>query len=1557
MNVLISLLSILAIVNARQIEVYIKTPSGDNAWEDQATYCATSTGAVEKVGDACKVLMDADNQLSSDFDFISASSVKQPTQISVGTDGIVNPVCTGGINDINKRCLVYEVNLTDTNDYSGCSVVASGLGVPTKATIATEATALNGKLCRFMPRNNQYIGNVEYHVKFTKQNPHASEVKFVTVKIDAVFTPSISALYGTDGDTNHLDRVVTKQHDALVWMDGAQRVLNIGTDECTATDGIDNPAIHKSGLDRTGACDDNVSGQNGAGETVDVPCSEEERSDGQGTCHTSGVLSYLVAMNQVGSGAGAVITYPKIDSKDYDNIKAAYGVGIQMRVKGHFFDKRYKVIDQSGVETLEDNIGEFEVSTQGIEIDAKYGRYGGARQPHKTTFNLKKKNYDDYPTGACSKQAINTADPPVLTDDSQLLGACTSEPNGNDYAVYYMDHEHLLVYEHIKHVQPSYLRDATCGGVSCAHALILKGFKDGSDEYQVQVKLPVNVGADTADNVVGNIPKSDWDIYIPKLKVTAKDVAGLVTDSGNKDIRPKYGLPVQDTESDPQHPDGIPLSYLFNVELEEEKEANTYTVDSYDDGYELFTKLSIRTSGGRTMIEEHYLNTSESTILCSSNRVADVKNAYGQGKVYNLGRSTQIVEQAINYFNKCRLKVLAIDTINDNLKFLDQTLISWNSAHDPRCCQADDKVESLIGSKCDAGVAALCQNRDPHNRALSTNALAKLTLIDNRKVMIGTTELSLLRRQEISEDHGVVVSGSNIHIALSKQNGDESSTGVLEFEIWGTQSMAGYTSSATPCKEVGNGCDEIHGCIAGFNGLTSTSADDEDTEKCNEKTVATPEKDNEYTLHTIRSSSQCNGRLDIQLRQKSPAITTQSLLMDGNDDGILRPVYDVRLPCSRVTARTSDDLTIKFDFDAEYDLALDQYTFKVGGNSDMGAAADQNGDNLPGVWTKTYDEATSGFTKTIVATPYVGECGSYFDSTNAITVATETGCGSDFARDACGDFCVSQKTEDAGSCAKLQIGAGADDDKLEKSFYLALVYERTFKYNVPRSHDLDGTIGPTQTTETTWFCQDQQFSVSVERNKQASVRVTTPLQIIVERKAQIQEIEWTSTGCTGTNVFKLRVRVHVQEQNVQGDNILDDFKEIPADDKFKVTPVSSTDGLVAAIVARNAGSSDPSYVDLESACIQISQADCSLAAPSPFKDLTQTSTEFLVTGSDANLGTSATQIAITSNVVVSTNFVACPLGDEIEETGELEARLSFDSTTGGADTCLTAPADRTSTAEDVNGNDIKNCGAALVTSDGYARLHTYVKDSNGLQYEHGANQTTAGNFQIDTATFSLKRYEPGFGVDELGPQVGDSVDLCTMNDVGLATAPTNPAPVVPGSDEALVMKTGDAFACGFNFQQFGVANALNDVFEVSVDVNMKSSAGRRRLLRKTIRLKAGELHSSVGFRVVSDITTVTDEEAASSLPAAQDATNATEVDEEEEEEEDDHTHEDLEDAHSMLVVWVIVGAVVVAVILFILCRNAKAQAGDNVVDLGKRAVGMDGYKKVDTVERFENLRY
>ena len=107
---------------------------------------------------------------------------------------------------------------------------------------------------------------------------------------------------------------------------------------------------------------------------------------------------------------------------------------------------------------------------------------------------------------------------------------------------------------------------------------------------------------------------------------------------------------------------------------------------------------------------------------------------------------------------------------------------------------------------------------------------------------------------------------------------------------------------------------------------------------------------------------------------------------------------------------------------------------------------------------------------------------------------------------------------DASGCAYTKL-TGAST--LSTTFSLAMLYTRTFGYSVTRDHQLDPSVDSTSFSHTpTYFCRDQSFTISVNAEKTASVSLTTPVQIMMERMAQINEVGWLegdgSNGCAGS---------------------------------------------------------------------------------------------------------------------------------------------------------------------------------------------------------------------------------------------------------------------------------------------------------------------------------------------------------------------------------------------------------------------------------------------------------
>lgn len=1594
-------------------------------------------------------------------------------------------IATAGDNEAKKAACEIQNAYTWTGQqkaYSECEIEIRGLGSSADGSnkhggsrltlrnlvddnipgqgFQSNTALLEGNTCKFMPLHNRYLGKVDIIVKFTLENPAQDESKFVYVKVGVNFVPHTQDSFGADGK----DNPVQTQHDAFVLMD-TSNVNNKKDDLCQAKDGIDYPGMQRlNNVDLTGEkCQTNdMTGPhdlcstktNLLVEDPDYPKVLNTRSTGDG-CVTTGSTAHLYT-EATGGGSGNTCASnndcPSIDevcnnnkctqtfaslsnslSPSYKQIQAADGTAVKVRVMGHFIDRRYKVIDQSGVEALLDNIGDFQITTQALNIKADYLRIGTTRQTYASNnVPLKKLNYDDYADTCKGNIATNQAVDFDINDNNLIPEGCSGTfDKANDYAQYYLDHDHVIAYEHIKHLQESYMKQVgSCSG-ACKNALVLKGFTD-----QVRVKIPLDP--------LRAFPKAPWNIYIPKMDISSHGPASVVKLT-SEFSNPNYGLPVLDTQYEPQYSDGYPLSYFFklNGALSDCSVAsNCDIVDSYDDKYEAFNRLTIKSSVNTDPdfnIEEYYrsihVDAADPDAIgtkdkCSSNRAKLLQpGAFADGTVKDIGLlyvdangvpSGYLITMMQEYMDNCRLK------INEHTYF-DQILMSWNNDKtscadcDARMCQADHLTEQVDASipYCNNAdgtpvydASSVVRQQTIHMQGDKCINCVKMTIIDRRKVLIGSTELSLLRRQEVFAGQGVQVSGSNIVFLLGKVNGEEEldGKGVLEFDIWGTDAMQGYKHDATQCATADltvdtTGdfrCEEVHGCAlsgACSDGSSTTkteceaaaevwtnygvfgdAVDGDSADICAEKKVKTPKKDNEYTMHTIRSTTQCNGKLDIQLRLRREGDDdcagnvncghrdwdVANLLLSDSTAGFLRPTYDVRFPCSRISQQTSDSIHLKYKFGLSYNLQTDEFTATAEGVSSLDGAVEFD----TGVWSNELSaDQTSGFTKEISFKAHLGTCDTTLNSLESVTAQ----CSDGFSEDTVGKSTLTVTQADCTPGLGIQFDSifdTIDTDKvlsLDEEITVALIYERKFKYVVDRHHRLDTLVDDTSYTDTQYFCEDQKFKVSLNPTKTASVSVITPVQLVMERQAQITGITWeTCNADQGT--YKMKIDVQLKEQGthatnnaVDADGEYTDWKNLPTGFTDGVSITSMSDDFT---VSADGGGNDPSTITLQSLCYTVTANDCNGQSSSKWLEYSQTSTSLLISAKDDNLvGASGT--TITSEVQITSDYSACPVDiDDVQEAGEFAVALSFSvEDDSGVNSCLSASGE---TAVDIDGNPITNCAAALVTETGVASIHTYSVPSGqsvldagaNTEYIQGALQGAAGPMEVSTASVVLKRFEKGFGGDGKGDQIGDDIILCTKADDAdlAAVSAALPAIVVGGSTFDLQTSVGDnKFECKFKFEAIGQADQLNDVWEVEVTTVMKDTARRLRATKR-LNLKATDpLSGSVGFSILSDTTVVSENEASSSAHSSQQQVVPHAELAEEVSKEAQPVHNEQDDHTVLIVLGVsLLGLVVLYFVWQVMdcgmnCRNTKQYervSGDEQKD------GGNGFQP-----RFTNLRY
>jgi len=1337
--------------------------------------------------------------------------------------------------------------------------------------VSTTNVVAGDKECTFRPLNNGYLGKVAYIVKFTRSNPNdAATNQNVWVKVSVRFEPA----KGQFGSAI-VDPAMTSSLGSLYLATGNTKLP--GSNEgvhCTAKDGFE-----ESGL---------VHATNALkGNSVN---NQKVKSDG--TCEkSSGTLPYFYK-----TGQDTLIRKTSFSPADVDSYS---GVAVKTRFLAHFKDKRYKIADQSGVETLQDNIGDFTITAKGFKISSNYINVKGSthRDDEPTTgLNLKRLDVDRY-DGSTDK-----------------------------FAQYRFDHEHVLRYLHIKHVQETYL-NTSCS--DCTSGFELKGFSDAID-------ATFNMGTDA-----GVFPKADWDIYVLKIRVRARN--GGVSTLDSNTLAPTYGLPVLPTEDSPQHPDGIPLSYLYEMYLEPGDKARTDrydTVDSYDDGYELFTRLNIKATA--TVEERYRPSTTSHSLKCSSNRLNDGAdenaNKYGKGLVRDVGNSEQILERAQKYFDDCRIHITGGD-------YMSQVILTWNEAIETRCCVPAESQGSIKHNpfglpSCDDTLSEKCINRLAD---VSAGQRVKLTVVDDRIIKIGSTELSLLRRKEIVSGHGVQVAGDKIMLTIAKQDGKTDRA--LKFDIWGTSSMVGYDQNADRCTvladpdnpnlaNVQEACSELHGCELS-NGIFAekTSPDP----NCAEKYVTLSKEDNEYVGFSIRSTSQCNGKLDIQLRSADTSLTNNLLKAD-EVDGFLRPVYDVRLPCARVSNKVSDSIKLKFGFEAHYTLTTDTLALTLTGDDSLD---EEEGNNQ---WKSSAETNRPGYTESMLMTGFIGTCQG--DHTSGITQLCT---GKDVGRGSAG---VLSTSFDASSCSTTKLTPSGTS--LQSDVDIGILYTRTFKYDMNRGHQLDPNVAPTTFTDTKYFCRHQNFKISVNAEKTASISITTPVQAMMERMAQISEVGWVSCG-SSTDQYKLQVKVDLKEQNVQSpndnSNNANDWSSLPSD-----FTISNVDGF--SVTAAGA----ESKLILSSQCIKVKEDEggCSSEDLVAFSGQSHTTT-LTITAGDDNLGTLKTGVLIDSNIEIVVDYDQCPLSEQDASlaNNDFEIDLSFQNPNSGDNACLL---EEDGTATDTSNNIIKNCKSALVTSSGEARLHGYVTDVNGDRtYVNGYLSDDPSEFKLNDAVFTLRRYTKlidGSKGSELN--IGDSTGavLCELKTGETEITPKavklvssqddtqiNAAFDSDGNAAAGFVKTGvNRFRCKINFLGFGRAQMLDDIFEIDVVAKFTSGTSSRRL-RSTQRLnlQAGRpFTSSVGFNIVSNEATATDDVASN--PSSVRVVSTPGVKAEGDKENNDQL---------WMVIWIVAG--VLALVLLVVLAHCCGLL--TVPQLANGGLQLSQQTKVFEKKKYSNLRY
>jgi hypothetical protein len=822
---------------------------------------------------------------------------------------------------------------------------------------------------------------------------------------------------------------------------------------------------------------------------------------------------------------------------------------------------------------------------------------------------------------------------------------------------------------------------------------------------------------------------------------------------------------------------------------------------------------------------------------------------------------------------------------------------------------------------------------------------ATILQTDDRQIMAGNTELSILRRKT---DTSATNSGPQVTFSVSKVTGG---TTAIKFKVKGSNTMLGYGNDGVACTQaqvcqtnglkessgVCEACDTAGDCSAesGTNHADHVAAG----KQCkavlgpvggglaNEGDITTSTADGVSADVIIRSSSDCFLYMDVEL---------QTLNSDNTE--LEFAAYALRLPCVRTTDQLSDELNLTCAFETNYSLSKDQVTGSIDYAlpSGMDLSVFEAGFGSCGKNASNFD---------VLVTP--GTC---------VDVAGEAQPILGWVDDDAGEIVLDKDDNVDLATLKLcdtQAGAvttSSDGTSYLMTHYLGLVYRRDY---------LSGGRTKRRT-----YCQDQKFVTNIRRDATASVSVATLVSPTLTRSVMVSGLSWvqcdasSDQNCKGSdNCYKYRIDLDVTEK-------ADDAAWGNATLSSAFLPGSggvNTDSML--IVEDLANNAHKNYLSLESKCGPVDSCD------SDSDHYTQlsggTEQDIVIRGASGG-------VDVDTAVNVQTKFGECPLEKATTDLGgELKVGLGLlcansngaggyygydenaDQANDGGDGAKSAVDSDVSIDDPDNAGtelSVKRCASALATSKVKANAQVFLDGLNST----GLTNAAAGGWHFKDIDWSIERFERDLlGQKDASKLISSDLmmemrlasDQTTYGCTGKATILFG----LPNAFDTAVLKcpTGNAESAinNIEFDLAPLQSANMDVFEVRVDAIMRNvDLDATRRLRGVIPLHLradGSVEASSGSFEV--------------LPASKEISDAI------------YESPDTPDectANNTQVIMIISIAVLVIIVLVLAIRcgcskgDVKVMAGMNATKEEKAAlypaVGEAGGEKG---ARFSNLRY
>ena len=1162
-------------------------------------------------------------------------------------------------------------------------------------------------------------------------------------------------------------------------------------------------------------------------------------------------------------------------------------------------DKRYFINSQSGVEVLNQAAGNFNLIKEGLEIHHDYSNFYDASKNSflNAGINGVPLDYAAYKTGNCTTVGQSTAGGSLTATGCAIGG----DYYGRDFAQYELAGTYEAEYGGLAHWKKGYI-----GCQLCTNRLAIQGYSNNGSP-QIDVAIDVDVAQLNSGCVAINGTNC----------ITLDNIFGTTVGDGVENGK-ALRLPNCDSSGgncgsaggyDPQHATGHVLGEFFTPKIE-----GTLDYGDYDSNFDILSTSRLIVTDDTKLINA----TSDSGLT-----VATACTTFGRGKVYKLSNDMLSVANDL-FYNKCRI------VVRDEAFAKKSNIVFFHTASDKSSCTFPDTA---------------CNNA----------VYAEITQVDGRRIFVGNSELSLLRRQVATVDKA----GASITMSISKFT--ETASQILRFDIVGTNTMMGFDADSNKCNQ--------------------TRVDDVDN-KCREVAVEselsfdTSDVNGKPIYHTIRSTPDCAGFLDAQFKDKDDAFA----------------VYDIRIPCSRTTAKAIDKVELTFDFTLGYDLVTNKVTAKAYYLHSMSSYQLSNSTIGTG----------SGLEEDLEVSVSYGYC----SSANVIVRNNATGAfqGCSAAINATGEW-----KDQANQQHFLSDRLNLDDwshcaNKVEDDFAndayiittrIAMNYKRTLKYT-------SGT-GATQSVNN--FCADRKFVTTIKRDATATVTVATLRAPTLERAVTVTDIEWQA--CSEPNSFKLVIDMASKQKDIEED----DTKWVDSNLKRVLKPTTSgskdTDSLMVNVGPMTAA--NPSHTfSLQSACITVTADDCDErctnnvcsaqttaadTSESDYSRLTHTETDLVLRGV-------FTHSDVDSDVNIITKYVDCPVQRSNQATGYLLAGATMD-----CDNAIT-------TGPSPTVNDTLDCKDAFTTDSGTANVKLYITNSNAADHLLTAGEATAANtakWRIRHADIYIERYEKNFDGTE-GSQVS-SERFCECG--SKSTTYNEATACVKQADRVYQLIPFSTLECGkttttitnattnestdthtydrirFNF--LPLADATNDIFKVKFvllaeNTDLDDASSRRRLRsvthyqvfnrRKRLSSTSSVSASASGLAMQQPSYNTADDDAPAPAPAAPSAPANAPV-EDETVMEPGHEHDTKLGLELDTFLWIIVGVIGVVFLLMItyfgnkgcgcfdscfdnmLCKCCMSKKGMEASSSNVGGSGSSGgFAAVGFREkRFSNLRY